>query len=150
MCISIRQSEDGTIYVALAGGPGIPAVDPVAERIVFAAIDAHNASIRAGRGPTIDMHPAYDESFGRCTRRFARPSRTPAELPPYVLLPARRHRSWRLPVAIAAFIAAMCLATFTVPAIFGNAAGDVSRPVLVKSLPTPCNQLASVTGPEIE
>lgn len=150
MCISIRQSDDATLYVALAGGPGIPGVDPVAERILFNAVDAHNTSIRAGRGPTIDMHPAYDESSGRYDSRFARPPSPPAKLPPYTLLPAPRRRSWRLPFVLAGFVAAMFLATFTVPSIFGNAAGDIARPVLVNFLPSPCNQLTSVTGPEIE
>lgn len=98
------------------------------------------------RGPTIDMHPTCDGS----SSRFARPPRAPATLPPYIRLPARHRRSWRLPVVLAAFVAAMFLATFILPGIFGNATGNVSRPLLVNFLPSPCNQLSSVTGPEIE
>lgn len=95
------------------------------------------------RGPTIDMRPDYEEASSR-------PPRAPATLPSYIRLPARRRRSWRLPVVLAAFVAAMFLATFIVPGIFGNATGDVGQPVLVNFLPSPCNQLSSVTGPEIE
>ena len=150
MCISIRESHDGTLYIALAGGPGIPRVDPLAQRIIFDAIDTHNASIRAGRGPTIDTRPAGNKRCGLCGNPSPRPPRTPATLPPYIRLPAQRRRSWRLPIVLAAFVAAMTLATFIVPGIFGNAAGDVGRPLLVNFLPSPCNQLSSVTGPEIE
>ncbi len=150
MCISIRESQDGMLYIAVAGGPGIPGVDPVAQRIVFDAVDAHNDSLRAGNGPIISLHPSYDESSGRYTSRFADDPVLPSALPPVIRLPARQRRTWRLPIAIAAFVMLICLATFTVPAIFGKAAGNVVRPVLVDFVPPPPGALACVTGPEIK
>ena len=150
MCISIRESHDGMLYIAVIGGPGIPGVDPVAQRIVFDAVDAHNDSLRAGTGPIISLRPSYDESSGRYTSRFASDPVLPSALPPVIRLPAQQRRSWRLPIAIAAFLMLMCLATFTVPAIFGNPAGDAVRPVLVDFLPPPPDALTSITGPEIK
>ncbi len=146
MCIRIRKSRDGTLHVAVINRLGIPPLDPVAKRIVFDAVAAHNDSIRAGHGPVIDTHPACDEATGR----LARPPRIPATLPPYICLPARRRRSWRLPIALVAFVATMCLATFILPTIFGNTTDDVSRPVVVNVLPPPGKQLAADTGMEIE
>lgn len=151
MCITIRESQDGTLYIALAGGPGIPRVDPLAQRILFDAVEAHNDSIRAGTGPTITTRPYCDRCPGRHSKGFARTRhRAPASLPPVVRLPAQRRRSWRLPAAIAAFLIAICLAAFTVPSIFGDASSHVSRPVIVNFLPPPSNPLSRVTGPEIE
>ena len=137
MCISIRKSQDGRLYVAVAGGPGIPRVDPVAQRIVFDAVDAHNESLRAGTGPIISLRPSYDECSGRYTSRFACDPVLPSELPPVIRLPAQHRRSWRLPIVIAAFLMLICLATFTVPAIFGTAAGEAVRPVLPEFCPPP-------------
>ncbi|MCY4500186.1 MAG: hypothetical protein OXE57_01300 [Alphaproteobacteria bacterium] len=150
MCISIRESRDGMLYIAVAGGPGIPRVDPVAERILFDAVDAHNESVRNGAGPIISLRPSYDESSGRYASRFAYDPVLPSTLPPVIRLPAQPRRSWRRPIAVAAFTLLVCLATFTVPAIFGSPPRDAVRPVLFDVITPPPNALTSVTGPKIK
>ena len=154
MCIDIRKSDNGTLYFAIAGGPDVPRLSPVAVDIVMEAIARHNDSIRAGLGPTIDVPlSATQSSFdfvSRQSRRPRRPTTKRASLPPVVRLPARKHVSLRLPIAIAGFLLFICVAAFATLYAFTGEPINPAKPVLFEISHPPANALPCVTGPEIK
>ena len=151
MCIDIRKSDNGTLYFAIAGGPDVPRLSPVAVDIIMDAIARHNDSIRAGLGPMIDVPlSATQSSFDFVSWQSRRPTIKRASLPPVVRLPARKRVSLRLPIAIASFLLFICVAAFATPYAFRGEPINPARPVLFEISHPPANDLPCVTGPEIK
>ncbi len=151
MCLDLRSCEDGTLYIALTGGPGIPRVHPAAYRVLANAVIEHNDSIRSRHGPTINLPLCYDECPppGR-TRVLPSHPTSRANLPAAIAPSRPRKRSWRLPIAIASFLAYIAVAWIGIPHIFGSTPRDVSRPVLFEVMPSSSTISPGIAGPEIE
>ena len=151
MCIDIREAEDGTLYFAIAGGPDVPRISPVAVDIVMDAIARHNASVRAGLGPTITIPlSATRRSFDVTSALSRHPTNGRASLPPVVRLPPRRRVPLRLRLVIAGILLFVCIAAFATPYAFTGRSDDPGRTVLFEPPLPPANALACITGPELE